>query len=310
MPSFTPWQNSGIRFGGFPGNQLAPAASEDWSTMLQQQNFANQQREGQNAWQAGQNAAGRDLAWNSQQSQQGFQGAQADRQRQFEGAQAQAQRDLQTALQNSQQGFQGGQNALDRQQQMSMLTTQQGFQGGQNEAQRALELRLGSMPWDFKNKVFSTFAPTLQSMLANPTAMQTNVVGGQNTPQPAITAGPVWSDAQVNAQVNSQKAANAAAVASQQRALQAQVAGQGFGANSPLLAALGSGLQGQRMAADQAADTSTRWNAAQGNAQQLLAGQQAQENQWQDWQTADIARRQAQTNYTTQLLAALAGMIG
>lgn len=212
----------------------------------------------------------------------------------------------QQVLQGNQLGFQGQQAGLDR-----------AFQGAQGDASRANQMSIANLPYAFKNRVFDTVSPLLSGLMnGQGSAFSFGQVGGTNTPQPQITAAPVYTDQQTNQQVNNQQSQNASKAAAQMRTNSTGLAGQGWGANSPLLAALNSGVQNQLMASNATAARETPFMAAQANAKQLLAGQQAQESQWGDLQQADIARRQQQLqaqsqaqNYTTSLISALAGMV-
>lgn len=301
-------------FGGF-ATGVAPQEDPAWG--MQQAQFAHQdtQQGNQNAWQGYQNAADRQ----HQQAQWDWQSGQNNLNRGLQQQQAAAQHDWTTQAQNSQQGFQGQQADLQRSFERDTQSAQNTFQGQQNTAERTNQMGIAQLPWNYKQGVFDKVSPLLMGLLGNgasPTGNQFGLVGGQNTPQPPITAGPIWTPAQIDQQVNSQRANNAASASGQQQQLQRQLAGQGFGSNSPLLTALSAGAQNQRMAADQQADLDTRFNAASGNAKQLLAGQQAEESQWADWNQADIQRRQAANqaagitnNYNSSLIAALAGMI-
>lgn len=235
------------------------------------------------------------------------------------------------------QGFQGQQGDLARAQQQSLAQQQiqqantaqqssQAFQSGQGEAQRQNDLSIAQMPWDFKNKVFGTFSPLLQGLFGQVGGMLGGASGSGTGgapppasspgPQPTITAGPVWNPQQIQQQVNAGQAQNAATANAQQQTNQKKLAGQGFGSNSPLLAGLNQAAANNLMAQNATTARQVPWNAAQGNATQLLNSQQAQEGQWQDYQQSDIARRQQaltaqgqQLNFGSSLVAALAGMV-
>lgn len=302
---------------GQQGAQGAPAMIPFWQVgqgtqnagyaMLPSEGLATTQlqTDAQKQMQAAQNA----YNLQSQQLAQGFQGQQGD-----------LSRALQTSLQQQQ-----------TQQANTAQQSAQAFQGGQGEAQRQNDLSIAQLPWDFKNKVFGTFSPLIQNlfgqvggMLGQGGAAGTGGAGAGgvpppasgNSPQPNITAGPVWNPQQIQQQVNSTQAQNAAAAKSQQQQNQTKTAGQGWGSNSPLLQALNQGVGNNLLAQNSQAAQQIPWNAAQGNATQLLNSQQAQEGQWQDWNQADIARRQQaiasqgqQLNFGSSLVAALAGMV-
>jgi hypothetical protein len=141
--------------------------------------------------------------------------------------------------------------------------------------------------------------------------------------------GQVWTPEQIQQQVNLNKAGSQAQVEGQLRNQSQAMAGQGYGANSPLYQALQTSALGQNRAGNVAAENNLRWQAAQGNAQQLLQTQQAavqQANlQYQATlagqtaqEQADEARRQlglgayqaqlqSQTAYRNALLQAMYG---
>lgn len=205
----------------------------------------------------------------------------------------------------SQQDFAKGQQDRQNQFEGARQANQLAFEAGQGEANRANQLSIAGMPWAYKNRVFDTVSPLLTSLAGGG---QSPLVGGQNTPQGQITQGPVWTQQQIDQQVNNQKSNNARAANTQSQAAARSTAASGFGAASPLLQALQGTIQAQRMGADAAAERETNWNAAQGNAQQLLASQQAAERNWLDYNTTDIERRKANQQYQTSLLGILAGL--
>jgi hypothetical protein len=136
-----------------------------------------------------------------------------------------------------------------------------------------------------------------------------NTSPGQVGQQPQINAGPVWTQDQIQQQVNGQAAQNDAKTGGQVRDIQSSTAGRGFGSNSPLAQALGTMAQGQNTATNANMAQQTQWNAAQGNAQQQLAGQTAQENQFASRQNEDIERHKVIAGRQNALIAALAGMV-
>lgn len=157
-------------------------------------------------------------------------------------------------------------------------------------------------PLNSRNQHFNQLLPMIQG------ALSSGLVGGQSGPGPQISAAPIWDEGQIQSQVNTQRAQNDAATQSQMRQTQSQMAGRGFSSNSPLLAALQSGQQMANMQANSAADQGIRWNAAQGNAEQVLKGQMAQEQQYSNRMNEDIERRKANNQYVSSLLGVLAGL--
>jgi hypothetical protein len=134
-------------------------------------------------------------------------------------------------------------------------------------------------------------------------------VGGTNTPTPTISAAPVWSDQMINQQANESTAGLLQGAQSQQQALAQKYAGMGFGRASPGLLAQQSNLAAQARGAATGAANAIRWNAAQGNAAQVLKGQTAQQQQWQDVNQADIERRKTATGLLGSLAGSLSGLI-
>lgn len=158
------------------------------------------------------------------------------------------------------------------------------------------------LPYQIKQQQYNQLLPQFQAFAAQGYQPGSGQVGTQ----PAINAGPIWNDAQVQQQVNNQRAVIDATTAGNIQNMQASVAGRGFGGNSPLAQALAANYQGQGLGAAANAEQQTRWNAAQGNAQQVLQGQQAQESQFANRQQEDIARRNAWLGQ----YQSLAGLLG
>ncbi len=133
--------------------------------------------------------------------------------------------------------------------------------------------------------------------------------GGTNSAPPPISAGPTLNPQQIQQQVNTSRAANDQATAGQQANSNASLAGRGFGSNSPLSMALNQGMQNNNLATNTANETSTRLNAAQQNASQLLNSQQALSNQWATGNQLDIQRRAPYFQTQNALIAALGGLM-
>lgn len=127
--------------------------------------------------------------------------------------------------------------------------------------------------------------------------------------QPKISANPVYSPQQIQQAINTTRAGNDQGTQSQIRNMQNDLAGRGFGANSPLAQALGMGMQSANLSANTQAQTQLGLGAAQANAQQVLAGQTAQEQQYAARQTEAIQRAQIEQQYLSSALAALGGLI-
>lgn len=172
-------------------------------------------------------------------------------------------------------------------------------------ADRGVQLELGMAPINFKREVFGQISPLLSGLLTG----STERVGGQSGAAPSITRGPVWTGDQIQQQVNAGQAANQATADTANRATATRLAGQGFGARSPLAAALQSSTAMQTAAANADVDRQTRWDAAQGNADSVYRGDQLATQQWQLAEDQDIRRRQMQTTYAGNLASVLAGLV-
>ncbi len=217
-------------------------------------------------------------------------------------------------------GLQGRKTLADQQAQASDQTFQRGMQQAElgnrtqltrmqnrGENRRAQIAANASMyPAQLQQERFNTLLPLLQGALGGQSQYS---VGGQSQQGPAISSRPVWDDSQVNQRVNLMAAQNSQKAASQMNAAQQQAAGNGFGSRSPLLAELNARYQGQAMANTTRGENDLRWNAAQGNAQQVLAAQQAQEQQVANRNQEDIERRKTWSGYQSSLLGALAGLM-
>lgn len=170
---------------------------------------------------------------------------------------------------------------------------------------RAAQLTASLAPVNFKRDVFNQVSPLLSGLLTG----SVERVGGQSADAPSITRGPVWTDQMIQEQVNSGQAANQASADTQNRGTEARLAGQGFGTRSPLLAALQGATNMQTAAANADLARDTRWDAAQGNADQTYRTDQLATQQWQLAQDQDIARRQMQNTYSANLASVLAGLV-
>lgn len=109
---------------------------------------------------------------------------------------------------------------------------------------------------------------------------------------PEITQKAVYTPDEIQAQVNQLRAQNTAELQGQQRQAIASAAGHGFMTGSPLTQALSTNLAGQAMASSTEAENNLRWQAASGNAQQLLAQQQAGVARARAMGGEDVQRRQ------------------
>lgn len=178
------------------------------------------------------------------------------------------------------------------------------FVGQQNDANRANQMAMARLPIDFAQYKFNTVWPTVQQTLGN---FQSGFMqpGGQSGSGPHINAGPIWNQGQIQQQVNQTRAFNDQATNNRIRQMQQQMAGRGMGATSPLSRLLGANMQAQNIGQNAQAGTDIRWNAAQGNATQVLNAQKAQENQYASRMGEDIERRKAYTTGLSGILGAL-----
>lgn len=172
-----------------------------------------------------------------------------------------------------------------------------------------VSLQASLAPTNFARERFNTVFPWAQGAIGGLAAGGGDRVGGAPRALPGVTTGGVWSDEQVNQQVNSQKAGIQQQAAARQQQAAQQVAGRGFGRKSPLLAGLETSIGNQAMAAGADAERQTRWDAAQGNAQQRTTGETLAQQQWKDYEDSDIRRRQVSGNNTAALLSALSGFL-
>lgn len=173
-------------------------------------------------------------------------------------------------------------------------------------ADRDLQFNLGMAPINLKRDIFGQVSPLLTGLMTGST---TERVGGQSGAAPGITRGPVWTDQMIQEQVNAGQSANEAAADTQNRGTASRMAGQGFGSRSPLLAALQGATNMQADAANADLARVTRWDAAQGNADQTYRTDQLAQQSWNLAEQQDIARRQMQQSYTTNLASVLAGLV-
>lgn len=164
-------------------------------------------------------------------------------------------------------------------------------------------------PATLQQQRFNTVWPWLTGQLGHFLTSNPYTIGGSMPQQPHIGANPVYSQQQIQQQVNNTRAQNDTNAASQIRTQQQGLAGRGFGGNSPLAQALSTYTQGQNMATNTNAEQQLRFNSAQANAQQVLAGQQAQQEQYAQNQGLAIQRAQPYFQMQNALIAALGGLV-
>jgi hypothetical protein len=128
--------------------------------------------------------------------------------------------------------------------------------------------------------------------------------GGQSGQGPEITTKGVYTQPQIDQQVNAAKAGNDAATAARTKAFSADAAGRGFAPNSPLALAMAGRFQNQNLATNADAEREIRQGAGEKNAGLLLKQQQAREQQFASRMDEDIRRRTPMYS----LLGTLAGL--
>lgn len=155
---------------------------------------------------------------------------------------------------------------------------------------------------DLQQGRFNSIFPLLSGQLNSSFGADKSNIGGL----PVIDRNPIYNPAQINAQVNSQRALNDQSAQTQQRLAQQSVASRGFGSNSPLAAALQGQIGAQNMATNSEADRSIRMGAAQQNAQHKLGAQTAYEGAYVDRLKPWLSYQGQQQN---ALMAALSGLV-
>ncbi len=158
-----------------------------------------------------------------------------------------------------------------------------------------------------KNNRFTSVMQSLQGLLGNFNAGSTSV-GGSSGTGPEITVGPVYSEQDIQRQINQSRAFNDAKAQTGFRTAQSQATGRGFSSRSPMLAALEGQYRNQALASSAEQETAFRTQAASENAGQILKGQQLRENQYASRMNEDIERRKPIFNTYNAMLSALAGL--
>lgn len=181
--------------------------------------------------------------------------------------------------------------------------------GADQQLQAAkLAMQAQELPAQLQQQRFNSVFPWLQSQLGK-FGSQMARPGGQSGASPEITVGGVLNPQQIQQQVNAMKSGNEQSSATQQQQQSRDLAGRGFGANSPLLAALHNQTQAATLGQNVGGERDIRLNAANANAGQLLKSQQAREQQFASRQQEDIQRRQPYFSMANTLLSSLAGLV-
>ncbi len=121
---------------------------------------------------------------------------------------------------------------------------------------------------------------------------------------PKVTSGPIWSDQQIQDQVNNLKASSAQQADTNTRKYQERMAQQGYGQGSPITFGAQIAIDNARMAGDSAAERQARWEAAQGNANFQQQGEIASGKLQNDYLNALISSQAAMLNMFQQNQAA------
>lgn len=198
---------------------------------------------------------------------------------------------------------------------MARLGAQLGFNREQLAQQGALtrqQIEASLAPTRFAQSKFNTLFPWVQQQMGGMLGGGKGQFGynGPGLPAPPpISDAPVYSEQQINQNVNAQRAENDAATVSKQRGVQGQMASRGYGANSPLSMALQNSLSMGNLATNTANERDLRWQAAQGNATQRLEAQKARATQDLGYRGEETKRGIAGTQQQTALMSALLGML-
>lgn len=234
-----------------------------------------------------------------------------------------AQRDIAGLNSRTQLDITGMNNAAQRELGMAGFANQRSIAELQADVARsgqASAYAAAQLPFQYRQGVFDRVFPMIQGLVGNSgpgAGPNTRLIGGQNTPLPELPPREVYNPRQIEQQVNAVTAQNDSRTAALQGRAAADAAGRGFSANSPLAMA----LQGQLAASGQAANTDldreTRMAAAEANARQGLQVGQLAQQQWSDFNNADIDRRKAAYALQNEaarnniaLIGALAGFAG
>ena len=124
---------------------------------------------------------------------------------------------------------------------------------------------------------------------------------------PYIDTSPVYTDQQINQQVNSAQSQNERKAATSYRQAQRDLGGRGMG-TSPLLSAIQQNLAIGTQAANAAAAREIPLNAATANADQRLKSQVANSDAFAQRQSESIQREQNQISRNNSLLQALVAL--
>jgi hypothetical protein len=132
----------------------------------------------------------------------------------------------------------------------------------------------------------------------------------QRAQSPNITVGPVWSDQQIQQQVNSRNAAIGQETAARQRASREGMASRGFAGNSPLIQDLLTRMDMQGLAQKTENERDVRMQMANRNARHLLDTERAREQQFASREQEFLQNRGQGLNLVAALMGNIAGIVG
>jgi hypothetical protein len=209
-------------------------------------------------------------------------------------------------------GFQGYQDRLGIAAQGDVQKDLEGMRQGGENSRAQIAADASTLPARFQQDRFNTLFPWIQGQLGNLGGQghAGYAGGGQVGTQPQINTNPIYSDSQVQQMVNTGRAANDQKTAGQVQKMQGDLAGRGFGSNSPLAQSLSMGYQGMNTAANAGQETQTRLGAAKDNAGHVLDAQKAAEGQFANRQQEDIQRNTIRQNYMNSYLGLLGSLAG
>ncbi len=172
--------------------------------------------------------------------------------------------------QRDQQGWQSGQldKQLSARGREADLQAQIAREGYQNQLQLAkMQFDQSMQPLIQKNQRFHAIMPMITK---NMEWAKQNLFGmpmpGGGSGGYGIDSKPVYSDDQIQQQVNAARAANDASTAGKTREMQESMAGRGYGSRSPLAEMLSNMYAGQNLATNTANERDTRMEASKQNA--------------------------------------------
>lgn len=206
--------------------------------------------------------------------------------------------------------------SADEQERLGRYQSDQSLAGTKYSSDQQLQAALAATQEqkyqaDLMQGRFNTLFPWLQQQyntMTSATGNGTSNITATLPQAPTIDVNPVYSGAQIQQRVNATRAQNDQSAATQTRNMQKDLAGRGFGANSPLAMELAAQFHGQGLAANTAAENDLRFNAAGANADQILKAQQAQSGNYQAQLQAATSLQNTKAQQQSALLQALASM--